>query len=404
MTLESLNDEKFPWDIGIFDAHCHATDVELSFHKVKDMKTRALVVVATRGDDQQLVARYAADMCCESIDDAMNMVLQPTTKIIPSFGWHPWFAHHLYDDTHSALKQPLIDNAKEEHYRSVLRPRSGDDWKSIDMIDPLPLSVFISHTREKLKKYPSALVGEIGLDKAFRLPYAWTPKQWEKRDTSLTPGGREGRRLTRYKICINHQRLILSAQLKLAGEMQRPVSIHGVRAHGMLFETIKETWRHGPKGGNKHMVEDKNGRRGAPRLDTFKDEVETDSAEHTFVPPRICLHSYSGGPTMIAHYIHPSVPIDIFFSFSYVINFCGTAPGNIEATIGAIPDNAILVESDTHEAGKLMENRLEWAVTKICGIKNWTLEEGVFRLRDNWSRFIFGKKGTTVSNRQVGNF
>jgi Tat protein secretion system quality control protein TatD with DNase activity len=291
----------------------------------------------------------------------------------------------------------LVGDEKLKHYQDVLRPArtelSDDDRRIfLSLPDPMPFSTFISKTREYLEKYPYSLIGEIGLDRSFRIPEA--SESQESRDESLTPGGREGRRLTPFRVDLAHQKKIVKQQLQLAAEMDRAVSMHGVQAHGVVFEVIKELYQGHEK---KVLSKREKKKRGTDHSSVPIDENsidETRQEKSRTYPPRICLHSYSGNPSSFKQYLDLSIPVEIFASFSTAINVSedldGETPKTFEEMIMTVPDHMLLVESDLHTAGERMDIYMEDIVRRICKIKGWGLEDGVKRLGDNWRRFIFG--------------
>ncbi|RSL89439.1 hypothetical protein CEP51_001186 [Fusarium floridanum] len=359
--------DPFPWHLPICDAHCHPTDTMSSLSDIPSMRASSLTIMATRAQDQQLVADAAA---------ATN----PGKAIVPAFGWHPWFSHLLYDDNSTPGSVP----DKVAHYAAVLQPEPDAAFIS-SLPDPTPISSFIKSTRSLLDSHPKALVGEIGLDKAFRLPQAWKPSDKASRDESLTPGGREGRLLSPHRVRMEHQRSILAAQLRLAAETRRAVSIHGVQAHGVLHETLAATW----KGHEKEVITRRKRRLVAQGAEDFSSDEDED--EEKPYPPRICLHSFSGSVEVLKQYLHPAIPARIFVSLSSAVNLSTEATSTrTDEVLRALPDESILVESDLHIAGEDMDAALEEMYRHVCEVKGWELEDGVKRIAKNYNDFIHG--------------
>ena len=379
------------WQIGLFDAHCHPTDIMSSIKDISSMKAKVLTVMSTRSQDQDLVAQAANDFPMPANSHTSNL---QDCSIVPAFGWHPWFSYQLYDDRSLANKpnsNPL------EHYRRVLTPSPDDETFLKSLPAPRSLSEFLAETEERLLQHPYALVGEVGLDKAFRLPVVGfkspPPGPADKLldiEQAYTPGSREGRALSPYRVSMDHQKAILKAQLQLAGKHGRPVSVHSVQAHGAVIEILQELWK-GHENPSKRQQKRGNSVSDALVLESNIDEVAPGNVRPLPYPPRICMHSYSGPADPLRQFLHPSVPADVFFSFSQVINFSTALSGKVTEVIKAVPASQILIESDYHCAGERMDAMLQEIVEKVCEIKNWTIQEGAERLRENWRRFVFGK-------------
>ena len=391
---DGVLEEPFPWHLGVYDAHCHPTDTPSCLESIPAIKARALTIMATRGEDQDVVASFARRF---GLSPALAVeLLEGRTpdqcRLVPSFGWHPWFSHQLYDDATLGSRHAIGESEKIQHYKNVITPVPEDDDFLRYFPDPRPLSGLLAEIRGYLQQFPYALVGEIGLDRTFRLPENWLPNVHTESSDGATPGGREGRRLSPYRVQVDHQRKVLMAQLNLAGEMQRPVSVHGVAAHGILFETLRETW----KGYEKEVLSKREQKQRANAVKIKAEEEETESSSSMAspqpFPPRICLHSYSGPPDTLRQYFHPSIPTEIYCSFSVLVNLKSSTARKTVDVIRAVPDHRILVESDLHCAGDRMEALLEQMVRCVCKAKEWSLEEGVKQLASNWFRFLFGRE------------
>lgn len=379
--------DTFPWHHGVFDVHCHCGERTSSLDDLTKMNARAIVVLATRCQDQDLVSAMAMQHNIGPQDDSTG-----ATKVIPGFGRHPWFSHEVYDDTSISSPGPALqdpEHFKETHYRSVLTPEPQDPafWK--DLPAPVALSTFISETRERLKKHPYALVGEIGLDKAFRLPQPWGPETTKPNDPERTPGGRQRRPLSQFRIKMAHQEAILKAYLKLAGEMNRPVSVHGVQVHGVLYNLLVESW----KGYEKSKRRDRKALKGSME-DHLQgsNEKEADNTEKGRpFPPRICLHSFSGKAEAVQQYLKPNIPAKMFFSFSKTNNLRDeSSRSKMESAVKAVPRHQLLVETDLHTAGERMDLELEETYRAISEFRGWELDDCVRTIADNFRSFIFG--------------
>ncbi|KAJ5859282.1 hypothetical protein N7534_004559 [Penicillium rubens] len=390
--------EPFPWDIGIYDAHCHPTDTLASIADIPQMKATTLTVMATRGEDQDLVQQTAVSLSAKEGQSTSD-------RVVPCFGWHPWFSHQILDDTAQPTAAQNPADLKSAHYAAVLTPSPAEDQSFVDLLPvPKPLSELISETRNRLQQFPNALVGEVGLDRSFRLPSPWNPTDIENRDDQLTPGSREGRRLSIYRVKPEHQRIVLKAQLQLAGEMNRAVSLHSVQAHGGVFEVLKELWAGHERVVLSRRKRDKQRDAEGAVFDDDEDDDEDKTADRSQptkaadpsgkpyrpFPPRICMHSYTGSVEPIRQFLHRSNPSDVYFSFSKLINFSGTAGKKVGDVIKALPEDRILIESDLHVAGVQMDEVLEDVARQICQLRGWELRHGVQVLADNWQRFVFG--------------
>ncbi|RMJ28922.1 Cut9 interacting protein Scn1 [Aspergillus sp. HF37] len=400
--------DSFPWSLGVYDAHCHPTDSMASTAEIPQMKAAALTIMATRDEDQDLVTQTAQSLSRDRTGAGED-------RVVPCFGWHPWFSHQItLDDNNNntASRDTSDEDRKHSHYKAVLAPSPDDTAFTSALPPPIPLSQLISQTRTRLAAHPTALIGEIGLDRAFRLPNPWTTQELADRNATLTPGSREGRALSPFRVHMEHQKAVLRAHLRLAGELHRAVSVHSVQAHGAVFDLLKELWAGHER---KRPSRKERLRRRSAEL-AHVDETESDSGvcesrprrspgsaggrgkdqsvparpPPLSFPPRICMHSYSGPVEPIKQFLHPGNPSDVYFSFSSVINFHGPSAQKAMDAVKSLPADRVLIESDLHTAGQQMDELLEEVVRTVCRLRGWSLHDGVRQLGDNWRRFVYG--------------
>eukprot|EP00658_Telonema_sp_P-2_P043487 TRINITY_DN31428_c0_g1_i2.p1 TRINITY_DN31428_c0_g1~~TRINITY_DN31428_c0_g1_i2.p1 ORF type:complete len:227 (+),score=51.82 TRINITY_DN31428_c0_g1_i2:211-891(+) len=144
---------------------------------------------------------------------------------------------------------------------------------------------WLSRLEQSLTEHLDLIVGEIGLDKAAIAP-----------ETGRCE--------------FDAQLLCFKAQLELAARMNRPVSVHNVRCHGLMFDIM---------------------------------------CGMEALPPAIALHSYSGSADMAASFCKMKKFGDrFFFGFSAGVNLRAKKTLSV---IQAIDSSRILLESDSNCLG-----------------------------------------------------
>lgn len=298
------------WETGVYDAHCHPTDDLDSLAALADRKTRRMLIMSTRIEDIDVVAQTAS---------------QHASKVVPAFGFHPWFSHKFYVGDYVS---------KRDHYRAVLRPEPDDDF--VDTLpEPVSFEQYLAKMRKYLDEFPEALVGELGVDRAFRLPF------------TTHEGGFRPKQLSPYKVDMSHQIQILEMQLKIAVEYGRKVSLHGVQAHNTLYEVVKRT-----------------------------------------TPPRVCLHSYSGSQQFFnsTWYRDPALRDRVFVSCSVLINV--NTEERARKLLEGIPPDRVMTESDYHSASSELDELNMRSLQNIAQVYGWSLAEAAVRCKDNFERFF----------------
>ena len=158
-------------------------------------------------------------------------------------GYHPWFSHLI-----STTSNPI---SKDEHYRSLFLPDSlgnvttnseennispppPDSLESqfatllTHLPNPRPLSEVLIELRQNLSDFSGSMLGEVGLDRVFRIPL----------DYFASP-----RHLTTFTIPLAHQMTILEAQIEVAVELGRNISMHSVKSQQATLELFTKMKR-----------------------------------------------------------------------------------------------------------------------------------------------------------------
>lgn len=259
--------------------------------------------MATDPADQELVAELAA----------------ADPRVVPAFGFHPWAAHRI--------------GSGPEHYAALFgAPPTPDAQRALELLPPpLPLADALADLRAHLMRYPHALLGEVGLDRSFRLP--------------APPGA--ATRLVPLQTPLEHQMALLEAQVRIAVELGRSVSMHSVRAAG-------------------------------PTL-AFLDRLYA----HADAPPLV-LHSCTMSPESIVQVQRRHARV--YVSFSMTINARQRA---LDAQIAACDPARLLCESDT--SADFAEHTAA-AAERIARVWGVSAAEAGARLADNFWRFCGNKR------------
>ncbi|WBW71564.1 TatD DNase family Scn1 [Schizosaccharomyces osmophilus] len=329
----------------ILDAHCHPTDTPGDLHIIPELSLGKIIIMGTRPMDQGYVSEIAEKY---------------PEKVIPSFGIHPWFSYLIYDP--NELTQSDESTIKAEHYKKILSPEPPGDFIR-ELPQPISITTLSEIISQLVVKHPSALIGEIGLDKPFRLPVG----PYDAR-SSLPQGP-----LSPHYVRMEHQIKVFEFQLRLASKYQRTVSVHSVQTYTYIYDVLSKLW-------DGHWIPSKS------QLRKYKPgEFESirEGRKQNY-PPRICFHSYSGSGQQISLFSAHKVPSEFYYSFSTGIN---SRYKKMDETIRSAPDDKILPESDHHSASTLDKLVVE-SVSAIAKAKSWSEEDTMSILSKNCSSFL----------------
>lgn len=332
------------------DCHCHL-DVDV---RVGDGR-----IIASHIEDigrHGIPNRFFHLMSTNHIDIlVLNEILGNLSEdfVVPYFGIHPWYSHLFSELSRDDFASD--EEYKESHYRKVLDP--GPDLQLLDIL-PIPFSL-----EEHLKKIEQSCIewgqkccagiGEIGLDKLFRIPtngfYGNQSSPLKDTDVKLSP----------CKVTMKHQELVFVRQLSIANELRKPVSLHCVKAHGLLYELAAKRLQ--------------------PNI------------------PAMTLHSYSGSVDQATMWVREFSKKEskLYFSFSNYINGVEAKREMLTQLLSKIRDEQVLVETDfgiekyIKSPEKIQDyfRNLTEIFETIATIKKWSHENGLLILDTNSGTF-----------------
>ncbi|KAG8776710.1 hypothetical protein FRC12_000776 [Ceratobasidium sp. 428] len=192
----------------IVDVHCHPTDSSpIADEDIRGVQLGQICAMATHTHDQQKVRELGERM---------------GNRVIMCFGYHPWWAHQItLSDTPPST---------EDHYRALFTPSEAkeDAFKRLlpSLPAPRPLASIVNELHENLQLSPTTMLGEVGIDRAFRVRYFEV--------------GQDGMKLSPFTVSQDHQLAILEAQIGVAVELGRNVSLHSVKASGATIELLRK--------------------------------------------------------------------------------------------------------------------------------------------------------------------
>lgn len=255
-------------------------------------------------------------------------------KVIGAYGLHPWFSHSV----------SLVNDHPKQSIESERRD-------GLINFEALPSSIsfesFMFKLRERLLDDPDSLLGEVGLDKAFRI----------KSPGKSTP--------SHMKVPMSHQRAVLEAQLDLAVEIGKHVSLHAVQCPNEIIEVLEQLQA---KWGEKLI--------GSRTL-------EGEGLEGGI---KICWHSASISIETLNRVLN-LFPNFLYFSYSIVLFEGPHLNQKLDHLLRHTPDDRLLIESDWSQDPNLIDDQIDRILHCVMLAKGWSVEEAIDRLERNWTDF-----------------
>ncbi|OMJ07376.1 Cut9-interacting protein scn1 [Smittium culicis] len=308
----------------MFDVHAHIQNCD-SLDAVKELiENDAISGICLMGT------------CYSDLDKVRELAIEYPKKVIPAFGIHPYFANEVTAPAFSASTDEVLGCEDSGEY----------DTKNI-LLD------FESRLLVYLNEFPGSVIGEIGLDK-------------------VAVDRRTGK-VFDYSV----QKAVFDAQFRIASKLNKPVSLHCVKAHQDMYDylssRLSELEATAARVSDTEIIGSNSIK--ARSLDSMNSVTKHRSKPKKRVlnlashfPSKIMLHSYSGSAELAKRFLKLPIGLGnrIYFSFSQFVNMRSSKLGD---TLMVIPQNRILLESDLEDPRNVYSSLLtvhKWASEKLC--------------------------------------
>jgi Tat protein secretion system quality control protein TatD with DNase activity len=315
--------------LTVYDSHCHL-GVDCDFETIEKLAQK-LEELPPVQHQFHIMTTYYGDI---DLLEHLLTVLQDPSVVVPYYGVHPWYSHlYSVENVDVSTDGDSEIEVKRRHYSKIMYPTPTVEFLQVL---PLPINIHeqLDRYRNMISKFNTKLntkfgIGEIGLDKLFRVPnngFYGNKKVSNDTDTKLSP----------YRVSIDHQMDIFKVQLQFAHELNKQVSIHCVKAHGALYDIVPQY----------------------PDISA------------------VILHSFSGSIDQARLWIN-KFHGNLYFSFSNWINGTDTKAGFLSSVVSQLKDEQILIETDLLVDHLMLKDphgyweHLLQIRSKVSKVKNW---------------------------------
>ena len=342
----------------LFDCHCH---IHLGPHGLDPILLQSIPSINNNNAnyDDEMLFNGAAIMSTHprdyiQVDSVVSRLRDQSYNAIPCYGVHPWFLHD-------------VDNIYGEQ----------EDWE------------WLVELRKHLIDNPDAIVGEIGLDGA-----RWREVE-EEDDTDKRKDVTIWNRKRILSCQMDIQQKAFEQQLFIAAELERPVSIHVVKAWGELFDSLDNVR---DKMRQKYLKEEEEEATslqndGVECKQSTIDRKKKKKPKQLLLPPTIYFHAFSGKAGVISSILAACEKgnvqrENVFFGFAPAIpNFYTAKTPSIMRQIGI---NQLVIETDLEDSTNVWKD-LQRGVEGIATTVDMDVTQVADITYQNAKRLYFGR-------------